>query len=238
MEYTALIDTGFDNSILEHKTLRWLPWIGRSFSINDFRLMIVGESHYVKDSIDSTIEERLLRQENDLNYTRDVIWESPVSGWWGVPTLDCLPKLILGNVSYNKENFWSNVVYYNHVQRMLRLDRGERPIWDDFVHGWSAFVTLSKLLKPTHCLFLGSEAHKSAWHVLSPISPGFKGIRQLKHLGRCWAYGGDLALEGNPTKMLFTQHPGSYFSHASWHEFLLLSWGDPFHNFKFRFLHS
>jgi hypothetical protein len=220
--YSELIETGLDREFAGIPSLRWLPWVGRKFGTDNVsRLLIVGESHYMRQGPEFT-EERRHREEQNQSFTREIVWECPICEDWPNPTLQKIARIVLGTSQYDPFEFWQHVAFYNFVQRfMLYTDPPERPNGDDVMLGWQVFTRLISLIKPDHCLFLGSMACHSFAYAMSKENINCSPSQRTERLGRCWAYRGELLLPGKTLPIVFTQHPGKYFSPELWHNYLV-----------------
>lgn len=208
--------TRFDADFLRVDGLTWLPWVGHRYSERptDRRLLVVGESHYVRGS---TPEERQANRQKwhaYPQYTRDVVSESLIHRDWTTPTLSNIPKLLFRTSEIDCPRMWGDTAYYNHVQRMMDYDQDgqpERPAWEDFVTGWRVFGDVVRVLQPSHCLFIGVEAARS-------FSLG--SITVTQQVGRTWARTAQLGIGGRSVELIFVQHLGKYFSWSQWHDYL------------------
>lgn len=223
MAYPDLIDTAYDSAFGSVPNLRWTPWVGKHFGKrNKPKLLIVGESHYVKASGNETIESVKAREELNKNFTREIIWECPVSEAWKNRTLDNIPRVFVGNGNYNRLDFWQDVAFYNFVQRMvLYVDPPERPSDPDFCIGWDVFNEIIGIIKPDFCVFLGSQARNTFWSSMNRIGAEFTDQKRSEQIGRCWSYKAGIVKDGKEVPVAFIQHPGKFFSSSSWHDYLL-----------------
>lgn len=208
--------TRYDNEFQRVQGLSWLPWVGHWYSERppDQRLLVVGESHYFKGN---TPEERQSNRQQWLNYpnyTREIASESLIRREWTTRTLSNIPKLLFRNAEIDNIRLWADTAYYNLVQRMMDYEQDgqpERPTWDDFVTGWRVFEGIVRILKPSHCLFIGVEAANS--FTLGRIF-------RTQQVGRTWARTAQVDVGGSSVQLIFVQHLGKYFSWSQWNDYL------------------
>lgn len=223
MTYEDLVDTKHDATFLAVPNLRWLPWIGRRFADDNSakRCLLVGESHYARANESESLETVRIKHEGRNTFTRDVIWESPISQDWKNPTLGNIPRLLFNSPDYRRTDFWQNVAFYNLVQRMVcYTDPPERPTWADYVQGWEVFCYVVNILRPDYCVILGSEAQNSFWSVMSTRGFDFTAPERRQKIGRFWGYRASIQLDSTHVPIIFTKHPGRYFSSQRWHKYL------------------
>lgn len=94
----------------------------------------------------------------------------------------------------------------------------ERPAVADFESGWQIFLEVIKVLKPTHCLFVGVSAFYSFENAMNAIGLKYSVNWSDEKIGT--AYGRIAELVAPPIKLIGIQHAGKYFSWAKWHEFI------------------
>lgn len=156
----------YDASFNAIPGLTWSPWVGQRYSERppQKRLLVIGESHYYSGE---TPAERQANREKWLiypQYTRDVVSESLVNYEWTTRTLDTIPKLLFKTADIDRHRLWADSAYYNFVQRMMDYKQDgspERPTWDDYVAGWRVFAEVVKVIRPSHCVFIGVTAANS-----------------------------------------------------------------------------
>jgi hypothetical protein len=187
---------------------------------------MVGESHYWPDKPEFTAERRKSEEQNRI-FTREIVWECPIFNDWPNQTLRRIPRIFLGTTNHNPFEFWQHLAFYNFVQRFMYFTNPpERPTGDDFVLGWQVFLEVARLLKPEHCVFLGSASSHSLSHAMSTLGVQHVPSARAERIGRCWSYKAEIALEGKMLPILFTQHPGKYFNSTNWHSYLAREFPD------------
>jgi len=224
MNYKDLLDLTYDPKFAAVSDLRWTPWVGQNYAKAEMgrRLLIVGESHYAKGTPNEVVEVVMKNNSRDKEFTREVIWESPVSGDWNNRTMDAIPQIFMGDKNYRREEFWQGVAFYNFVQRMVNYDVNppERPSEEDFIQGWAVFYDVLKILQPDYCVFLGSAAHHRFWASMKKIEADFSDVKRREKIGRCWSYCAGIKMAEKEIPLVFIQHPGRCFSAPAWHSYL------------------
>lgn len=217
--------TQFDKSFGSIEGLVWLPWVGEKLAgrPDTKRLLVAGETHYAKpDSPDKLA--KVIQDHIDYKaYTRDVVSECLIDQDWPNRTLDTLPKLLFGTADIDREHLWADTAYYNFVQRMMHYNREgqpERPTWDDFLIGWKVFVEIIRVLRPSHCLFIGVEASNSFDYAMKTAGVDHTAIRRTEYISRTQARVSSLTIDGHTTELIFVQHLGKFFSWSQWHGYL------------------
>jgi hypothetical protein len=230
MEYAHLINQDYDLDFGKNPALRWIPWVGRRWKELDpkHRLLIIGESHYIEERPEQSIESIIQLESANKEFTREVIWECPVSGWWNNRTLENISRTILNAENRRASEFWQNISYYNHIQRLMRYQaRSERPTAEDFSTGWNAFMVIAEKLRPSACIFLGSEARHSFYHAMTENRGTFENVIRGDRVGRCFAYHARVTISDHSVPLLWIQHPSRYFNTTKWHRLIHYQFPDP-----------
>jgi len=139
-------DPSRDNELMNINGLAWLPWIGADYFESSSRLLVVGESHYLKEGTDEEHSDRLIAEMNNNGYTRECIHESQICEDWSVNTYDNLNRALVGTNSFEKKLVWSGLSYYNFIQKLMDYREQERPLWHDYYSAWRVFVDMVKIL--------------------------------------------------------------------------------------------
>ena len=209
--------TAFDADFNGIKGLMWLPWVGRRFSKlpQGVRLLIVGESCY-----DWTPEDEANDSLKNPKFTRLVVSEHAINREVSPsPTFDNLALLLFGTEQYKRERFWSDVAFYNLVQRPM-YDRWERPSWEDFVSGWSTFTDVIRILKPSHALFIGVSAFYFFNYSMSEQNADFTEVQWAEQVGRTYGRKASISTGSETVALIGVQHTSQYFSWSSWRDYL------------------
>ena len=201
--------TAFDSDFNGTTELTWLPWVGRCFleRPQNARLLIVGESHYdweedgSKDDLQKPKFTRRVVSEHAINreHRKDRTY-----------TFDNLSLLLFGTGQYERERFWSDVAFYNLVQRPMK-DKSERPSGEDFVSGWSTFADVIPILKPSHALFIGVSAFNCF---------NFTEVQYPEKISRTWARKASISTGSKTVALIGVQHTSRYFSWCRWRDYL------------------
>jgi len=213
---TDIYNPLFDNI----NSLTWYPWIGSNYNINtDAKFLLVGESHYIinennkfnQSKYDSIIKNKKTTQ----LVVKDAI---NCNGLWKF--FINTHKAFMGAESFSLTSFWSNVAFYNFIQRPMNNPK-DRPNQANYVDGWHNYLEVIKVIKPTHCVFLGSSA-------ADYFNKSFTNSNELiiesahKHMrfGRFWGKKASITIDGFKTNITFIKHPSSYFTWSDWYEYL------------------
>jgi len=212
----------YDELFDQINELAWYPWIGSNYNKN--RLLIVGESHYAQDENGNFDLECYNDFLTDKNTTINIMERLLDGESWKM--FQNTYNALLGTDNINKEAFWSNVAFYNFIQRPMQTIE-DRPSKADSLCGWDVFYELLKVIKPSHCIFLGSGNSK----YLYPVMKEKKGIifsdnkstleQWHKKIGRCWGKIAHLEYEEVNTDITFIRHPSAYFKKEDWHDYLM-----------------
>ena len=227
----SLLEFAYDAVFDRIPNLTWRPWVGERWRCDKPvpRVLIVGESHYSRRDAGISIEETVARHKGNRDFTREIIWECPVSQEWKNPTLNRIAPLLLGDGAYDRASFWRDVAFFNLVQRPLKHlssedaeegEPAERPTAADYELGWSIFPEIVEAIDPDVCLFLGTSSRPYLGQSMQERGI-MHGSEKSEKIGRCWGYSGMLTLKKKGLRLLFVQHPGRYFSTPMWHEFVL-----------------
>ena len=232
MTFDDLTTTKYDDFFNLVPDLAWHPWVGVHYPFREVneKLLVVGESHYVPASREEDLEVILERYKHSKLHTREVILECPVRREWRNHTLENVIRLFFADAKIQDSKFWSDIAYYNFVQRLMDYRVVERPTWEDFVRGWKVFEAVVEILKPTCCVFIGVEAANSlAWY-LQERGSSFSGVIKVEKVGRTWGRRASIPIAGKSIELCFVKHAGSYFAWSDWNQYLkkhypdLMSW--------------
>lgn len=223
-----LCTESFDNEFERVKGLTWFPWIGKDYSSSKRRIMIVAESHYVNDK---TIDENIQKKElvNNRFCTREVVSECVICSDWPNRMFDNLQCCLFGlsnKKDINSDLVWSNVVFWNLIQKPMNYNMKESPQKEDYLDGWKIFLDVIRILKPTDCLFVGVTASnyfagsmREAGVNCSPVER----IKVSKTYGRKY----DLSTIGFKLPIIAIQHTSHHFNREIWHGFLTRFFNEP-----------
>ena len=202
--------------------LKWYPWVGSNYQEN--RLLLIGESHYAQGedgNIDLDCYNDFL---DDKNSTISIIERLIAGTKWNF--FQNTYHALVGTENIDKEAFWSNVAFYNLIQRPMQT-RDDRPSKSDYYTGWDVFYEVLKIVRPSHCVFLGSGSAKYMY----PVMRGKKDIifadnrctieQWHKQIGRYLGKVAHLEYEDVKTDITFIKHPSAYFKKEEWNAYLM-----------------
>ena len=210
--------TAFDSDFNGITELTWLPWVGRRFSKRPqgARLLIVGESQYggekggSKDALQNP------------KFTRRVVSEHAINREHRkgrTYTFDNLSLLLFGTGHYDRVRFWNDVAFYNFVQRPME-DELERPSWEDFVAGWSTFLDVIHVLKPSHALFIGVSAFDHFNDSMSEQGTDFTEVQKAEKVNGAYGRKASISTGSETVALISVRHTSQYFSWSSWRDYL------------------
>lgn len=208
------------NHVREHG-LSWFPWVGADYKSQPHKVLLIGESHYVKESPLGESHHLCDLDEIALyeNFTIDVVQESRIDRRWSTPFLSNLHWALVRTNSFPGKRLWRNVAFYNFIQRPMNTQY-ERPTWEDFSFAWRPFVELVKVLKPTVCIFLGNSAANFFNDAMATLAVEHEKVSYVKYLNGAWGKKAALKNESIYLPIHFIRHTGKYFSWSSWNEYL------------------
>lgn len=206
----------FEELFKEVEGLTWFPWVGSNY--NENKLLLVGESHYAKD-----------KGKNDFfltnkNATVGTIEDVIKGVTWKL--FSNTQHALLGTEKVDKGALWSNLAFYNFIQRPMQTTKG-RPTPNDYIEGWKVFFELLEIIKPTHCIFLGSSGAKYLWSLIEKNDNGvfIKNKCSLEQrdrkIGRFLGKVAHLEFEDVSTDITFIRHPSAFFKKEEWHSYLI-----------------
>ena len=219
---TSNFDTLFETARAQ-AGLTWYPWVGKDFESSSPRILVVGESHYVRNDFEKkpTIQEKIQEWQDDRTITRVCIMESCINGEWMVPTWQQLQYALAGSEQYDNLALWEHIAYYNFVQRAMDYEtQTERPNEEDFAKGWETFAAVASALKPDYCVFFGVTAANFFNWRMKELGIEHKQVEPLPIISNCYPRKASVTIAGKQIPMLFMRHSGSYFSWPVWHDLL------------------
>lgn len=206
-----------DDNFKKIDGLNWLPWVGREYFGSGHRILIVGESHYLTGS------EKNLQEVSQQDFTRNVIQTKCIDDKKKTqPTFDNLARCLFGDEIMEREKrmeVWKHLAFYNFVQRPMKTNK-KRPKPKDMEIGWKVFAELIKILKPTHCIFIGFAAadsrHRKPYICKFPCSKEKVG----KYAARLFSAKIDEQNTCQCCQCIAIKHTSQYFSWRLWSKFL------------------
>lgn len=214
-----------DQRLRSARGLTWLPWVGASYADRpeDSKLLIVGESHYVRPKEEEDLAKVIEEHLSYSDYTRDVVTECLIWQEWPNRTLDTLPKLLFGTGELDRERFWSDTAFYNFIQSPMHYNREgspERPSWESYVSGWMTFLDVVNILRPSHSLFIGVEAFNSFNHVMAEAGIHHEQVQWTEQVSRTYGRRAAVLNSSRSLKLIGVQHLGKYCSWSQWGDYL------------------
>ncbi len=211
----ASCDERFDAEFANIAALKWLPWVGDRYQASGVKLLILGESSYGQNPSDEAPD--FTRKLIDECLKPDVCSRRKLYRNLERAILKCHSP-----TSDMRASLWKAVCFHNLVLRLMR-DIKERPAVNDYQNGWKVFFDLVGILKPTHCLFSGTDARKLiAFNVIrTERKAEIIGEPWSTKIGRVTGWGLDARVDATPFRIIFIMHPGCRnFSWQKWSPFI------------------
>ena len=225
-ESTTRYDAAFLNVVPEIKPT-WLPWVGQRFSARPQhqRLLVVGESHYYKGDTPEKREADRVSYLTGSHWTREQVSDSHIYGRWKPEpkTLTNIPKFLFRTTKIDRLRLWSDSAYYNFIQRPMDYNREggrERPTGDDYMTGWRVFAEVVRIIRPSHCLFIGVTAANffNPWIASQNLLSG--NVSKTQTISRTSARAGKLEVTGTTTELIFVKHLGMPINCSKWNDYV------------------
>ena len=197
------------------KGLQWYPWVGNNY--DDNKLLLIGESHYARNEIK---KKDFLNKNGTIGTIEDVFNGSSWNFFRNTH------YALTGSDNVDKEALWSNVAFYNFIQRTMQTTKG-RPTPNDYKDGWKVFFELLKIMKPTHCIFLGSSSAQYLWPLIEKnndivfIKNKCRLEKKDRKIGRFLGKVAHLEFEDVSTDITFIRHPSAFFKMEECHIYLM-----------------
>ncbi|MDL2208820.1 uracil-DNA glycosylase family protein [Parabacteroides sp. OttesenSCG-928-O15] len=185
--------------------LAWFPWVGREYLKGQYKVLIIGESHYGEGY-------------NDKNATRETIEEELYCNDGITQTFKNI-TFLLKNEEGNDPVLWDNIAYYNFVQRAM-CDPKDRPNEEDFNNGWEIFPKIIEVLKPDICIFIGVTASKFYEISMSAMNIPYAPLQLFDPISNVSPRIGSIQYDSKNLKLCFIKHCGMGFSQSKWRDFL------------------
>lgn len=96
----------------------------------------------------------------------------------------------------------------------------ERPNAEDIRRGWSVFVELVQILKPSYCLFLGVESFNYCDECLDNLGVKHLGVDYKDKISGTYGRSAKIIFDEYSVSLIGIQHPGARISIKKWHEYL------------------
>lgn len=204
--------------------LEWLPWVGKNYDKTG--VLIIAESHYGGE----TEFEADGSAKPDKEFTRRFVSRhADGENMWKMPNY--LMRIICGggfsDEDEQRKEFWENVAFYNHVQKLMRLATRQRPSKEDFRNGWDVFSEVVKILKPDYCLFIGLIASYSFNIKMKEKGLSYEPVSWMEKINGACPRRFSLTVDGHKTEVIGIRHTSGRISPDKWHDFLCTNWAEP-----------
>lgn len=213
------LDTSYDQELIKHKGLTWLPWIGKDYSKSQVKTLILGESTYnwAKDDLK---REEVARSIQDENHLRRVHQNNAIDFKGKSLYARNIEKAIFQQGQESLKNahvLWGNVGYHNLVLRAMSTVK-DRPKHKDYIEGWLTVLSLLEILSVDQCIMYGLEGIKikSLAELCKAQNVEYKYSKIQPAVGRSYARVMNIQLKNKYIKILFIRHPSAYFSWNKW----------------------
>ena len=218
-DYFDYIDTSFDESIEKDGNFPWLPWIGKKFALSNTKTLILGESTYNWSNREEDREKVKIRiSKND--HLRIVHKNNAIDFKGKSPYARNIERAIFFKKRPSRaeaKTLWSNVVYHNLILRAMPTKK-HRPIYNDYINGWQAFINLVKIIPIDQCLVYGVdfEKVKSLKLVLDDKEITYTYKKINVSVGKSFPRRIHLTIDDREIKLLFVRHPSAFFKWREW----------------------
>ena len=210
------MDKSKDSEFENIDELKWLPYIGDNYFNSDKKVLIIGESHYREDN------EKSKKWNDDKTFTRDIHSNIAIAkDYTKTKFFHNLNRALFRNDKrIDTTVLWNKLAFYNFVQSSMRT-RESRPNQADYLNGWIAFFTLTSILNPEFCLFIGVEASNYIKKAISTSNYKIKSCIRFEKIHNTFPR--EIILEkpeGKELKLLFIKHTSQFFSWDKWNSFM------------------
>ena len=207
--------TDFDMEFKQIESLTWHPYVGSDFENN--RILIVGESHYLKQIEINSFEKHL-----DPLFTRHIVQDMCFDrDYYKIKIFTNFHRAMMGNDTFDTYPFWNQYAFYNFIQRPMEEESGERPTHEDIDHAWHTFFELIQVLNPSRVLFLGNSSADRFNLNAEQMNRAYKPVQWIKKIGSAYGKRAFLTNNNQEIQLDFIRHPSKYFSWERWREYLL-----------------
>lgn len=66
-----ILDNSYDLLFEKIAGLSWNPWVGKDYAEGKRRVLIVGESHYIKEASEEMTQSKMEQFKSDKSFTRE-----------------------------------------------------------------------------------------------------------------------------------------------------------------------
>ena len=159
-DFYNLCDKSYDEDFNKVKLLGRYPWVGKDYKNRPYHVLIIGDSHYAVDNNGDFCLDEYLNFINNYHSTREIVSCVIKDVINKESTWTMYRNLINTFTSYTLEEvkyLWSNVAFYNFIQRPME-EIHQEPNKGDNITGWVCFNEIINILKPDFCLFFGKRS--------------------------------------------------------------------------------
>lgn len=220
MKMEELIDISYDEHFAQIESLKWHPWIGRKYNQSNRKLLIVGESHYLRTKDDLQYKEKFEKSSSNKSHTRCCIYESPICKKWKNSTYRNISKLFLRTNKVESKLFWEQVAYHNFVQKIMDYRKKQRPKKSQFALSWKPFIDILDVINPTDCIFIGVSASNTFNQEIMKLGVPHTKAKWLKKVGNTYPRKSTININGRDINILFVKHTSQFFSWDKWNKLL------------------
>lgn len=220
-DYYYLCDTQFDEKFDFVESLKRYPWVGNKYAESNYRILILGDSHYAVDKDKNPSEEEYKRCNTDKDYTRRVVRCVINDVCERKSTWTMFRNLINTFTSYTPDevkHLWSKVAFYNFIQEpMKQID--QVPTREEHITGWRCLYDVVNILEPDYCLFIGIR-RKQEIEMIRPLGGAYTIWEDKEMCNNTTPYWGEIETkEGNKTRFRIIKHTSTYYSPDEWYQY-------------------
>ena len=125
------------------------PWVGKNYSKQPIKLLILGESHYADRKPSPTFTIDLTREYSN--------------GEWKHRFWTQIMQVVSGKPHWkiDKEDFWNKYAFYIYIQDIVAESAGISPSQEMIKAAYTPFFEVLTALKPSHILVLSKRLWES-----------------------------------------------------------------------------
>lgn len=197
-----VLDSKFD----EFNELAWRPFVGENYISSNFKILLIGESHYKSaDEINPNFEKK--------DFSRWVVDEMGIKQYdYQSKFFKNLNKMFAEN---NPKQFWDKIAFYNFIQRPMTTIN-EKPNSIDFKEGWKVFEIVLKILKPDYCIFLGNRSADFFCGFCVKNNISASNVTRYEKINEAYFKRSQININDLNTELIFIKHPSMAFNTENW----------------------
>lgn len=220
-DYLDLCDNQYNDDFDRVNLLGRYPWVGINYSKSDYRVLIIGDSHYTVDDKKNYSEEEYKICKENKDYTREVIRYVINDACERKPTWTMFRNLINTFTSYTPDEvkyLWSKVAFYNFIQEPMK-QISQKPTREESRIGWRCFYDVVNILEPDFCVFIGKRS-KNEIDTIKTLGGSYNIIKDEDKCNRIYPYYGEIeTTEKHKTRYRIIKHTSRYYSPEVWHQY-------------------